>query len=146
MKIVICNSACYINEALEAKRKLEERGHEARTHPTRVKVRGEEVDVREYYKLRKNGWDDEIEQLKCDLMKKHFDMIKESDAVLILNLDKDGKKNYMGGNSLLEMGLAFALNKKVFMLNPIPEDLSYTEEIKGMKPIVLNGDLGEISG
>jgi len=42
------------------------------------------------------------------------------------------------------MGLAFALNKKIFLLNQAPEDLSYTEEIKGMKPIIINRDLEKV--
>ncbi|MCK4521318.1 MAG: hypothetical protein KAU20_02005 [Nanoarchaeota archaeon] len=144
MKIIICNSACFFKEALEAKADLERLGKEAITHPMKVFFRGKEVPVEEYYNARKEGWDEEIEKLKENLMREHFDKIKESDAILVLNFDKDGKKNYIGGNSLIEMGLAFALNKKIFMLNPIPEDLSYTEEIKGMKPIVINGGLERV--
>ena len=56
---------------------------------------------------------------------------------------KDGKKNYIGGNTLMEMGLAFFLKKKIFLLNQIPE-LSYKEEILGVKPILINGDLNKI--
>ncbi len=144
MNIVICNSAHFFKEALEAKETLEKNGHEAVTHPMDVNFRGKTVPVAEYYNVRKQGWDEEIEKLKEDLMRGHFEKIKQSDAVLILNLDKDDKKNYIGGNTLIEMGLAFALNKKIFMLNPAPEDLSYAEEIKGMKPIILNGDLDRI--
>jgi len=41
------------------------------------------------------------------------------------------------------MGLAFHLNKKLFLLNEIPE-ISYKEEILGMKPIIINNDLTKI--
>lgn len=144
MKITICNSARFFNKALEAKDNLEILEHEAVTHPMEVIFKGEKVPVKKFYDARQNDWDEDIEKLKEDLMRDHFEKIKESDAILVLNVDKDEKKNYIGGNVLIEIGLAFALNKKVFLLNPIPEYLSYTEEIKGMKPIILNGDLEKI--
>lgn len=43
----------------------------------------------------------------------------------------------------LEMGLAFHLGKKIFLLNPIP-DISYQEEMFGIRPTVLSGDFGLI--
>ena len=143
MKITICNSAKFFSEALDAKGRLEGLGHTAFTHPMRVVFRGKEVPVEEYYDARKAEWDEEIERLKEKLMKDHFDKINGSDAVLVLNLDKDGVKNYIGGNSLIEIGLAFALRKKIFLLNDVP-DLPYAEEIRGMRPVVLGGDLGRI--
>jgi nucleoside 2-deoxyribosyltransferase len=144
MKITICNSIKFFEDAKKAKIELEKLGHEAITHPMEVEFNGKTVPVIEFYKVRKSTWNDDIEDKKELFMREHFDRIKESDAVLMLNIDKDGKKNYVGGNAFLEMGLAFALNKKIFMLNPVPEDLSYTEEIKGMKPIIINGDLSKV--
>jgi hypothetical protein len=64
-------------------------------------------------------------------------------VVLILNYSKKEIANYIGANTLIEMGLAFYLHKKIFLLNPIPE-ISYKEEILAMKPIVINGDLNKI--
>ena len=57
--------------------------------------------------------------------------------------DKNGVKGYIGGNTLMEMGLAFYLKKKIYLLNEVPE-LPYKEEILGVKPIILNGDLSKI--
>jgi len=144
MKITICNSIHFFEDAKKAKIELDKLGHEAITHPMEVEFEGKMVPVIEYYKLRKSTWNDDIESKKELFMKEHFDRIKDSDAVLVLNIDKDGKKNYVGGNAFLEMGLAFALGKKVFMLNPIPEELSYAEEIKGMRPIIIEGDLSRV--
>ena len=73
-----------------------------------------------------------------------FNLIKESDAVLVVNVDKNDIKNYIGGNTLLEMGFAHVLNKKIFLLNNIP-DISYKDELRAMQPIVLNNDLSKIS-
>jgi predicted RNA-binding protein with PUA domain len=41
------------------------------------------------------------------------------------------------------MAFAYVLDKKIFLLNPIPK-ISYSDEIYAMKPIILNGDLTKI--
>jgi nucleoside 2-deoxyribosyltransferase len=83
------------------------------------------------------------EKIKDDLIKGYFNEIGDSDAVLVLNLDKNEIKNYIGGNTFLEMGFAHVLNKKIYLLNEIPE-VSYKDEIIAMQPIVLGGDLKKI--
>jgi predicted RNA-binding protein with PUA domain len=65
------------------------------------------------------------------------------DAILILNLEKNNIKGYIGGNTFLEMGFAHVLNKKIFLLNEIPE-MGYKDEIVAMKPVILEGDLNRI--
>lgn len=42
------------------------------------------------------------------------------------------------------MGVALYLEKKIFMLNPVP-DVPWKEEILGIQPVVLYGDLGQIA-
>jgi nucleoside 2-deoxyribosyltransferase len=144
MKITICNSVHFWEKAKQAQESLKRLGHEALTHPMEVELDGRMIPVIEYYKARKAMWNESIEDLKEWAMREHFSKIKASDAILVLNVDKDGKKNYIGGNTLLEMGLAFALEKKIFMLNPVPEELSYAEEIKGMKPLIIGDDFSRI--
>lgn len=80
------------------------------------------------------------EKIKDDLIKRYFEKIKNSDAVLVLNYDKNGIENYIGGNTFLEMGFAHILEKKIFLLNNVP-DVSYKDEIIAMQPIILNGNL-----
>lgn len=72
-------------------------------------------------------------------------MIKDSDAILVVNLDKKGIKNYIGANTFLEIGYAHCLNKKIFFLNPIPEQDYIRDEIKAAEPIVIDQDLTKIS-
>ena len=43
------------------------------------------------------------------------------------------------------MGVAYYLEKPIYLLNPIPE-MPYTSEIEAMEPIVLNSDLSKIRG
>lgn len=73
----------------------------------------------------------------------YFEKVNWSDAILVLNYDKNNIIGYIGGNTLMEIGVAFFLKKKIYLLNLIPE-ISYKEEIIGMKPIIINGDLSII--
>lgn len=83
-------------------------------------------------------------KIKEDLIRDYFNKIKNCDAILVVNERRHNTDNYIGGNSLLEMGFAYVTDKKVFLLNPIPEEISYVDEIKAMDPIILNGDLSKI--
>ena len=61
-----------------------------------------------------------------------------------MNSDRHGIKNYIGGNTFAELIVGFHLDKKIFLLNPIPTDekLSYiNDELEAVKPIILNGNL-----
>ena len=76
-------------------------------------------------------------------MTAHLEKVAWAENIIILNYDKRGIENYVGANTLIEMGLAFWLKKEIYLLNPIPE-VEYKEEILGMQPIILNGDLSRI--
>jgi len=78
---------------------------------------------------------------KTKLMRGHFNEVAKADAILVLNYIKHGINNYIGGNVLMEMALAFHLEKPVFVLNEIPTESNFVEEIKGLNPIVLHGKL-----
>ena len=86
----------------------------------------------------------EHQEFKAKMYKQSEDTIKNMDAVLVLNYDKnkDGKiyKNYIGGATFLEMYDAFRLGKRIFLINEIPEGILF-DEIEGFNPIILNGNL-----
>jgi nucleoside 2-deoxyribosyltransferase len=75
---------------------------------------------------------------------KHFDNIKKADVILVVNSTRKKIKNYIGGNTLIEMGFAYYLKKPIYLLNSIPK-LSYSEEIRAVKPIILQGELSKIN-
>ena len=78
-------------------------------------------------------------------IREHYKKILQSDAILVTNYDKKGIVNYIGCNTFLEMGLAYVNNKKIFVLNSPPtEGINYLEEILGMQPLILNGNLSQI--
>jgi len=146
MRITICGSIAFIDEMQEAKKQLEQIGHEVKTPPLEVNdENGKPMPVKEYYLIRKatdsiDGW---IWDRKEEAMRNHFDKVLWAEAILILNHAKNEIEHYIGANTLLEMGLAFHYRKKIYLFNPIPE-ISYKEEILGMRPIIINGDLNLI--
>lgn len=81
--------------------------------------------------------------IKNNAIINHYKKIKSSDAILVVNNDKNNIPNYIGGSVFLEMGFAFILNKKIFLLNSIPK-VSYKDEILAMQPVVINNDLKKI--
>ena len=87
------------------------------------------------------------QEFKAQMYKQSEEIIKNMDAVLVLNFDKitDEKieKNYIGGATFLEIYDAFRLNKKIYLYNDIPEGMLY-DEIQGFAPIIINGDLSKI--
>lgn len=82
--------------------------------------------------------------LKRGFIDEHFAKIDTSDAILVINDDKNGVANYIGGNTLIEIAYAYAQGLEVFLLNPVPE-VSYADEIRGMHPIILDGRLEAIT-
>jgi hypothetical protein len=147
MKITICGSMTFVEEMVAAKRELEANGNEVDMPPTQVtNSAGEVVDVRTFKAQREKAAANDKRTWKCkgELIALHFGKIEWSDAILVLNHNKHGVANYIGANSLMEMALAFHLGKPIYLLNPVP-DLAYREEILGMQPTVLGGNLGTIA-
>jgi hypothetical protein len=111
---------------------------------------GHQCELHEHYIARANGqmqdlWErmqKEHSRVKIenDYIRYHYNEILKNDAILVLNFDKNGIKNYIGGNTLIEMGQAYVNNKKIFLLNPVP-DMQYKDEIVAVEPIVINGNL-----
>ena len=81
--------------------------------------------------------------MENDAIRRWHDVIEKSDAILVANYDKKGIKNYIGGNSFLEIGFAYVMDKKVYLMNPIP-DVPYKDEILSMQPVIIDGDLSKI--
>lgn len=136
MKIVICGSMSLSKEMTEIAEKLKQNKHNV--------ILPHDADKFADGTLAGESAHESIEnKIKYDLIRDYFRIIGESDAVLIVNFDKNGIKNYIGGNSFLELGFAYVLNKRIYLLHSIP-DMPYADEIKAMQPVVLGGDLSKI--
>jgi hypothetical protein len=137
--ITICSSANFYRQAVQIKEQLEKADFEViipamaeemkRTNNYEVSHHKTwHADPGDYYK-------------KAELMHGHFDEVDKADAILVLNFEKNGKANYIGGNVLMEMALAFHARKPIFVLNDLPEDSAYLEELHGMVPVILKGEV-----
>jgi len=136
MKIGIIGSMQFTEKMLEAQDALNKMGHEAFVTDLHVALVGKSDEEKEKIKLH--------QKYNMDAIREFWRAMQGADAVLVLNYDKKGIKNYIGGNTLMEVGFAHVLNQKVFLLNPIPEIEFYKSEIEAVKPIIINGDLSMI--
>lgn len=132
MKILIICSKAFYKDIAPIKEKLEQMGHVIELPNSYYHVEAEQ----EAWKLGEK----EHANFKAKMFKMSEQRITEMDAVLTLNFDKNGKKNYIGGATFLEIYEAFMKNKKIYLYNEIPEGMLY-DEISGFSPIVIKGNL-----
>lgn len=141
MKITICGSIKFAPKLVEIFHQLETLGHEPKMHEHMFGLAdGTSPQLADIA----SGVETSEIKRKYDYIKWWYNCIKENDAILVCNFDKNGIKNYVGGNSLMEIGFAHVNDKKVFLLNPIPKQVPYVDEIKAMVDVVINGDLNLI--
>jgi len=144
MKIVICASISFTYKIKKISDELKKLGHEVEIPFSSKRILNGEISLEEFEKTKRKKGDIEFRrEAREELIKRYFKIIKDADAILVLNLDKNGIKNYIGGNTFLEMGFAHVLNKKIFLFNDIP-DMLYKDEIKAMNPVIINGDITRI--
>lgn len=140
MKITICGSVKFAKDLVLIYHQLEKLGHQPMMHEQMFGlVDGTAAQLTDLA----NGVENSDVKRKYGYIKFWHGLIKKGDAILVCNFDKNGIKNYIGGNTLMEMGFAHVNDKKIFLLNPIPE-ISYSDEIKAMADVVINGDLSKI--
>lgn len=136
MKIAICGSMSNYQRMVNLKNRLAKLGH--------FGILPETETEEQKQLIQKRGLETSELKIKYDVIRKHYRNILEADCVLVANYDKKGIRNYIGGNSFLEMGFAFILRKPIYLLKPIPSISFYYHEMKAMQPIVLNDDLTKI--
>ena len=136
MKIALCHSMQMAEKAKEVQNWFEREGHKAFPSGFNEKFIGLSDEEKEKLKLQ--------QKYEVDAMREHWEVIKNSDVVLVLNYKKNDIPGYIGGNSFLEMGWTYILEKPIYLLNPIPKMPYYETEIIAMKPVVIYGDLSKV--
>ena len=126
----------FTEKMIETRDKLRELGHDAYLTSLADPFVGKTDEEKEVIKIH--------QKRNMDAIREFWRLMQGGDAVLVLNLDKHGVKNYIGGNTLMEIGFAHVLNQRVFLWNPIPDIPYYKTEIEAVKPIILNRDLNKI--
>jgi len=143
MKITICSSLDFTDAIKELADILKSMGNEVIIPKTSEMILNNRVEYDQIILEKENG---EIVQriIEHNIIRYYYKKIQESDAIMVLNLDKMDTAGYIGGSVFLEMGFAHVLGKKIFLLNPIP-DMHYKDEIKAMQPVILNGNLSQFN-
>ena len=130
MKITICGSIQFEPTMAQLAEELRHRGYEVdKPNVAEGRAYGDNLDANA--SLRRNFIDE------------HFAKIDTSEAILVVNETKRGIDHYIGGNTLIEIAYAYSQGLDIFLLNPVP-DMGYADEVRGMHPVVLNGDLDKI--
>lgn len=92
-----------------------------------------------------DNWDkitpEQINNFKSIVSKRYFDIIADANttALLVVNSDKKGVKNYIGANTFAEIAIAFYFEKKIYLLNDIYGP--YSDELLAWNVIPLKGNL-----
>lgn len=139
MKVMISGSMAFSKEMMETKKALEALGHVVLV-PHDIETHLENPDF----------VDDLQHNLpyaqETDIMRKCFALVAESDGVLVLNLDRKGISGYIGTSTLMEIGLAYYLQKKLFLYKDIPhwDEVRWAHEINIMQPVIIHGDLKKV--
>lgn len=140
--IVVCCSSQFFGQAFDIKKELEKMGFVVRLPYTALQMKKSGDFTPASHKIwmtnpqgyAKKRW----------LINNHFRKIVGGDSILVINSDKNGITGYIGGNTLMEMGVALNHKKRIFVLNPVSDKHSYIEEIYGVMPIFLDGNLQNI--
>lgn len=142
LNLAICSSASFYNDVITFSYKLEDLGINVILPKTAAKMKAEGGKNNEA----NTDWSKTAIDYygKAALIRGHFDEITKSDAILVTNYEKHNKANYIGPNVLMEMAIAFYLKKPIYILNGQPEDSPLIDEILGLEPIFLNGDINSL--
>ncbi|MFH1207621.1 MAG: hypothetical protein V1668_03370 [Patescibacteria group bacterium] len=137
MKIAISGSMVFSEKMLEARKELELLGHMVEISSFAASYAGQPQEEKERRTIE--------DKMHNDAIREFWEKIKQCDALLVLNYDRKGIKNYIGGNTFLEIGFAHVLDKKIFLLNSIPEIEYYKSEIQATRPVILHGSLANLT-
>lgn len=134
MTITICGSIKFFDDMVKIQKDLEARGH-----TVLMPVKADGVDY----------WaEDNTSRVQAkktlELINEHFHKIEQSDAILVVNMTKKDIENYIGANTFLEIGFAHYRDKKIFLLNPVPDQPYIIDEIQTIDPIVIDGNIDNI--
>ena len=135
MKVFIVGSKNTFGRVPDVIKELESLGHTA-LPPAGFDTPNREMEA-------KQESTDAFLAFKTRMFREQIEQIGKTDAILVMNFEKNGQPNYIGGATFLEVFKAWELGKKIFFYNELPEGMLH-DELLGMNPTVIRGDLGLI--
>lgn len=95
-------------------------------------------DIYRYQHIRDKYNDFEtFNRIKNKLSLENMHLVEQCDALYIINEDHRNIKGYIGGNSFLEMCIAFYLSKPIYIAKEFSNELPYCEEVLSFQPIIV---------
>ena len=123
----------FTEKMIEAREELKKQGHNAFVTSLAEAHLGKNDEEKQALKIQ--------QQLHQDAIREFWRLMQDADAVLVINLERHGIPNYIGGNKFLEMGFAHVLEQDIYLWNDIPDLPLIKPEIEAMRPVVIHGDL-----
>lgn len=106
MKIFVICSKVFYDRIPEIQNELEKNGH-ALTLPNTYSDPAAEDRYKKIGKAEHSEW-------KAGMIRRSAQVIEVNDAVLVLNFDKNGIKNYIGGATFIEMYDVASRRRSIF--------------------------------
>jgi hypothetical protein len=137
MKIFIAGSMSFAKEIIETKEVLKKLGFDSDFAPDTYEC---------FHNAHLNLNENLTHMENHDIIRASMEAQDKCQAILLLNYPKNGIDGYIGSNCLMELGLAYYLKQQIFLLYPPPpvEKARYSVEVTHMKPIILEGEVGNI--
>lgn len=135
MNIFIVGSKYCFDKMAPVKEALEKAGHSI-TLPSSYLDPFKELEM-------SKAEDDAYMVYKQQKLHEQTERVAANEAILVMNFEKNGQPNYIGGATFLEVFKAWELGKKIFFYNPLPKGMLY-DELRGMGSLVIHGDLTKI--
>ena len=126
--VVICGSMTFYGAMLEIRDELDKSG--VRTM----------IPAPENHLINTQN-NDQFEEFKRKVSFSHMRRVRhrQTFGILVVNLDKHSVCNYVGPNTFVEIGMAAAFGKKIYLLGGYP--LSCIDELRSWGAVALDGDL-----
>jgi hypothetical protein len=140
--ITICSSGSFYKDVIKYKNELKKLGFNVLIPVTATKMeKSGDYDI-----MKHKLWyaDSSKYYQKTAKMKGHLVQIDKGDAIFVVNLTKKGIKGYIGGNGLVEIFYAWMKKKPIYILNQVSDKCSFKEEVLGLNPVFINGDITKI--
>lgn len=139
MKIMLVGSMAFVKDMVDLQKQLVKFGHDVSL------PRGSEPHLKD------SSFVDSLAKnlefcIENNVMKENFDQVAQSNAILVVNKNRNGIDGYIGVSALMEMAVAHHLNKKIFVYNEVPHfnKVRWAHEVAIIQPIIIKGDLKKI--
>ncbi|MEI7653299.1 MAG: DUF84 family protein [bacterium] len=135
--ITICGSMMFATEMLSTKEQLIKSG---------LRVQIPEIKDPEDAALESGNADIAIDRkIHREYIRAHYMLISQSEAIIVLNHEKKGTRGYIGGHTLMELGFAHTMHRRIFLWESPDPNSPYYAEILATQPLVIHRDLSKIS-